>query len=55
MKRLFTAFFLAFAIPTTLVACADDDDSEICQDDLDCNDGFICELIEDDEGFCVGE
>ena len=38
-----------------LAACDDDGEVEIdiCSDDLDCNDGFICDITDQEDGVCI--
>lgn len=48
--------FLAFALLTTgvaLTACNDEGEIDLCSDDLDCDDGFICEITGQDDGICI--
>ena len=53
MNRI--TFLLAAALMMPLMACDDDGEVEIdiCSDDIDCDDGFICEITDNDDGICV--
>lgn len=35
------------------VACNEEGQIDLCDDDLDCNDGLICEITGEDDGVCV--
>lgn len=52
MRRALIA--LLIALPATLAGCGEDDD-DWCSDDLDCDDGFICEITDEDDGICIAE
>ena len=47
-------FALALTRPFGLAACGDES-ADFCSDDLDCDDGFICEITNEDDGICVDE
>lgn len=49
-----TLFYLAMiSMSATFVACDDEGEIDICSDDIDCNDGFICEITGQDDGVCI--
>lgn len=52
MNRALLALLLAS--PVTLAACDDDEiEIDLCSDDLDCDDGFLCEITGEDDGICT--
>ncbi len=55
MRKLFTILMTTSALTALFVApgCNDEGEIDICDDDLDCNDGFICEITGEDDGVCV--
>ncbi len=57
MTRFVLASLIALSAPLTLAACGDDDEVEVdvCSDDIDCDDGFICEITDEDDGICIEE
>jgi hypothetical protein len=49
-----TIIFTAItAIALGLSGCNDEGEVDICDDDIDCNDGFICEITDNDDGICI--
>lgn len=49
-----TLLIAAFAAPVALMGgCNEDGEIDICSDDIDCNDGFICEITGEDDGICI--
>lgn len=52
MIKNLTALAL-LALATGLTACNDEGELDICSDDIDCNDGFICEITGQDDGICI--
>lgn len=54
MFRALTLLSLA-ASAMVLQGCDEDTAPEIdiCSDDLDCDDGFICEVTGEDDGICT--
>lgn len=53
MFKHLTTFALLTVAAGFATACGEDDEIDICSDDIDCNDGFICEITGQDDGICV--
>lgn len=45
---------LFLALPLALAACGDESE-DFCSDDLDCDDGLICEITNEDDGICIND
>ncbi|MEZ4316215.1 MAG: hypothetical protein R3F61_01875 [Myxococcota bacterium] len=53
MKKLIPVLFALGAL-VPVAGCEDDDiEIDLCSDDLDCDDGFICEITGQDDGVCI--
>ena len=52
---MFARFTLGLALlaPLATLGCNDDGEIDICSDDIDCDDGFICDITGEDDGFCI--